>query len=184
MTSEIKRARRIELIALRDSLPESVRKTASEQIVARIRDLKVYQNAHIIGIYVPIGSEADPRTLLKDTTKQFCYPKITDPKTVRMEFRFDTGTMTEGPFHTKEPLGAAVNPADIDLLIVPGLGFSLTGVRIGYGKGYYDRYLKDFPNSMIGMAFSKQIVPTLPQEAFDVLFSTVITDKEVLCIQH
>jgi len=184
MIAESKRALRLELIALRDSLSESVRKKESEQIVLRIQNLKVYQEARVVGIYYPIGSEADPRALLQDTAKQFCYPKITDPKSVQMEFRLDTGVMTEGPFHTKEPTGAVVNPGGIDLLIVPGVGFSLAGVRLGYGKGYYDRYLKDFLRPYIGIAFSRQIINEIPHNEFDVLFSTVITDREVLCIQH
>jgi len=184
MISEIKRALRLELIALRDSLSESVRKMACEQIVSRIQKLKIYQEARVIGIYFPIGSEADPIALTNDTTKKFCYPKITNAQTAQMEFRFDTGMMTNGPFHTKEPTGARVNPKDIDLLIVPAVGFSLAGVRLGYGKGYYDRYLKDFPHGVIGMAFSQQIIKEIPHDEYDVLFSTIITNRGVLCIQH
>lgn len=184
MSSLQKQQLRRAFIAKRDEINPDLRIAMSIVIADRIKKLPAYQKAKTVGLYFPIGSEVNLMSLTKDAGKRFCYPKITDMKTAQMEFRSDSGVTTHGPFKTREPLGDLVSPDQIDLILVPGVAFSRTGVRLGYGKGFFDRYLKTFPHEFIGVAFSVQIADRLPVDPFDVLFHLVVTDREELCIQH
>jgi 5-formyltetrahydrofolate cyclo-ligase len=169
-------------LSKRDAIYPEYRQAMNRVIVNRIRQLPVYQTAKVVGLYYPIGSEVNLMSLSKDVGQRFCYPKILDLKTAHMEFRFDTGIMTHGPFKTREPMGEAVAPEQIDLILVPGVAFSQTGVRLGYGKGFFDRYLTLYPHEFIGVAYSMQLADQLPCEKFDILFHSVVTERENLCI--
>jgi 5-formyltetrahydrofolate cyclo-ligase len=68
----------------------------------------------------------------------------------------------------------------IDLLVVPGLVFDRSGYRIGYGGGYYDRYLAHFKGAAVSLAFNDQIGENLPHEEFDIPVEQVITETGLL----
>ena len=90
-----------------------------------------------------------------------------------------TGLTSTGP-GIREPIAGNPMPADlIDLVIVPGLGFTETGYRIGRGMGFYDRFLaqSEFLGLSCGLAFSEQIMPDLPVLDHDVPLSMLATDK-------
>ena len=77
-----------------------------------------------------------------------------------------------------------VSPEDIDLVIVPGIAFDRSGERIGYGMGFYDRFLKKIrkDTSSIGLAYEFQIVDDIPSEETDVKVNKIITEKRVIKI--
>lgn len=79
------------------------------------------------------------------------------------------------PQETKE-----VSKAEIDLVLVPGLIFDAKGYRVGFGGGYYDRFLKDFPNQTVSLVYSKQLTMELPIEPFDVPVQKVLTEKDIV----
>ncbi|AYW48337.1 5-formyltetrahydrofolate cyclo-ligase [Tetragenococcus osmophilus] len=80
-------------------------------------------------------------------------------------------------FGIEEPLsGGIVNKENIDLMLVPGLIFSKSGYRIGFGKGYYDRFLEDFSGKTCGLAFAEQLNNDWQPENFDQPVSRVYTD--------
>ncbi len=90
-----------------------------------------------------------------------------------------------GSFAIQEPVisGAQEIPQQkIQGFLIPGLGFDRKGNRLGWGKGFYDRTLADFRGLKIGVAFSSQVVTSLPSEAHDVKMDLVITEKEVIKI--
>ena len=76
------------------------------------------------------------------------------------------------------------NPDKLDLVIVPGIAFDKKGHRIGYGYGYYDRFLKTIKKKAvkIGLAFDFQLIESIPEEEHDVPMNIVVTDKEILRI--
>ena len=82
----------------------------------------------------------------------------------------------------KEPYTREFNPDKLDLVIVPGIVFDKKGHRIGYGYGYYDRFLKLLGKNVkkIGFAFEFQLVDKIPEEQHDVPMDVVITEKRVL----
>jgi 5-formyltetrahydrofolate cyclo-ligase len=74
---------------------------------------------------------------------------------------------------------------EIDCIIVPGIVFDINGYRIGYGGGYYDRYLKDFEGSLISLAFDTQIVDSIPFESHDLPVDIIITEtKRIDCAKN
>ena len=90
--------------------------------------------------------------------------------------------LTPGSFGIREPEPApnrlcAPGPGSRIAVLCPGLAFTREGKRLGYGGGYYDRYLSDYKGKIIGLAFSFQKVPLLPVEPFDLPISTIIDEK-------
>jgi 5-formyltetrahydrofolate cyclo-ligase len=81
---------------------------------------------------------------------------------------------TTGQFGIREPGGAAVDPMSIDLVIVPGVAFTLACDRLGHGKAYYDRFLPTTRAFTVGACFSEQIVDELPLDAHDVRLDRVV----------
>ncbi|MDC3413388.1 5-formyltetrahydrofolate cyclo-ligase [Aquibacillus sp. 3ASR75-11] len=73
-----------------------------------------------------------------------------------------------------------INCQDIDLLIVPGLLFDSHGFRIGYGGGYYDRYLKNYPNETVSLASTNQLIEKVPTDQYDIPVDHLITNMGLL----
>ena len=69
---------------------------------------------------------------------------------------------------------------EVDLIIVPGVGFDSCGNRIGHGKGYYDKLLKNSKASTIGLAFEFQVIEKIPSEKHDVSIDMIVTEKRIL----
>jgi len=77
----------------------------------------------------------------------------------------------------------AVGPNELTGILIPGVAFDLRGYRLGRGKGYYDRYLKNCICRLIGIGYSAQLSQDdLPFETHDVKVNVIVTDKEVLKI--
>jgi 5-formyltetrahydrofolate cyclo-ligase len=74
----------------------------------------------------------------------------------------------------REPRGAAVDPATIDLVVVPGVAFTEAGARLGHGKAYYDRFLAGLAAAKVGVCFDEQLVDELPMEPHDVWLDHVV----------
>lgn len=88
-------------------------------------------------------------------------------------------------FNVPEPTEEDFFPVKkIDLVIVPGLAFTKEGDRIGYGKGYFDRFLEKTSAYKIGLCFDEFITKELPIERHDIKMNTVITDKRVIVINN
>jgi 5-formyltetrahydrofolate cyclo-ligase len=76
----------------------------------------------------------------------------------------------------------AVAPESLDLALIPGVAFDVRGGRLGFGLGFYDRFLKRLPRDLptIGLAFDFQVIPQLPIEAHDVLLTAIVTEQRVI----
>jgi 5-formyltetrahydrofolate cyclo-ligase len=183
MSLDNKASLRQAMLKTRDSLAESERIRRSQIIVQKIQQHPWYQNARIVGLYAPIGSEVNLLALCLDKTKTFGFPKITDFANIQMEICLDTGEFTKGRFGLSEPVGPIIPKKEIDLLLVPGVAFSSTGVRIGYGKGFYDVYLEGYHQKTIGVGYGIQLVKSLPANVWDRQMDQIVTDQEELCIQ-
>ncbi len=97
--------------------------------------------------------------------------------------RCEPGALVRGPLGADEPPSGApeADPADIECVVMPGVAFSLDGLRLGRGGGYYDATLKTMPRAArVGLAYDVQIVETLPREPHDAPLDAVVTDARVL----
>ncbi|TLG77075.1 5-formyltetrahydrofolate cyclo-ligase [Culicoidibacter larvae] len=161
--------------AIRDAIPIDKRKQWSQQICQQIYCDPIFNNGQIIAIFWPIGSEVDVLPLLYQSGKRFVFPRVQGKQMVFAEM---TDEHKVGFFGQREPhlLQAAVTP---DVVVVPLLAFTESGYRLGYGGGYYDRYLADVKLPTIGVAFDVQKVEELPIESFDVAIDRIITEKQI-----
>lgn len=156
---------RREKLNIRNRLTIDEIKEKSSLIVKR---LKPHLKGRV-GIFYPIKNEVD---LLELLTNGIAFPKVIDD----MNFFEYEGSFTLGKYDIPEPTGRQV---EVDTIVVPGSVFDLKGYRIGYGGGYYDRYMKPH-HKKIGVCFDFQVVDVLPTEAHDVGLDMLITESRII----
>lgn len=185
--SKEKKVKREEILAMLSEIDESERIIISSHLQHELFSSTLWQEAQTVGLYLSNGLEWDTRNIVEQGFKEgktVAIPK-TIPDTKEMLF-YQISTMDQtmlGNFDLLEPIieqTRFVKKDEIDLLLVPGLVFSRDGYRIGFGGGYYDRYLADFIHSTISIAFSEQIVDFLPIESFDIPVNYIITEEGLI----
>ena len=145
-----------------------------------------WNKAKTIAVTLSRGREIDTTKIIEKAwheKKHVVVPKC-DPTSNTMIFReIDTFQQLETVFFgIKEPIESKTKPVyaeDIDLMIVPGICFDLEGYRIGYGGGYYDRYLEKYIGNTISLAFSFQLFNHIPREPYDIPIKEIITEMGV-----
>jgi|HigsolmetaAR202D_1030399.scaffolds.fasta_scaffold00218_6 5,10-methenyltetrahydrofolate synthetase len=183
--SQLKKSLRANLVKLRNQLDR--RSERSERICARLIELDLFQQARAIHVYLAIRSEVDTLLLINHALqlgKRVAVPVVV-PQQPTLEHRWLEAAALEqlssGEFGTRHPPQAVpCDPNEIDLIIVPLLGFDRRCQRLGYGKGYYDRFLAHSSATAIGLGFAIQEVPELPNEAHDIPLRAIVTEQEVL----
>lgn len=146
-----------------------------------------FDAARIVMLYLSTAHEADTASLALrcwQSGKVVVVPKVSwdQRRMLPVEISsLQTGLTTTGP-GVREPIAGQPIPTDlIDLVIVPGLGFTPAGHRIGRGMGFYDRFLaqSEFIGLSCGLAFDEQIVPELPILDHDIPLSMLVTDRGI-----
>lgn len=151
----------------------------SNLIISKLKNYHDFINAKTIGIYVSFKNEVNTAALIEEMIE---IKKICVPKTKNHEMNFylinSLKELKKGNYGILEPNNDnLVNKKDIDLLIVPIVSYDKNHNRLGYGGGYYDRYLKDYCGNVIGLAFNFQQVEKLPVKKFDIPIKTIIDEK-------
>ncbi len=103
---------------------------------------------------------------------------------LRLSYLSDPAVLVPSTFPVPEPIGHEVpaDPSEIQVVIVPMLAFDAVGNRLGYGAGYYDRFLARHPGLLtIGLAFSCQEIASLPAEENDIRMDWIVTEQGVIC---
>jgi 5-formyltetrahydrofolate cyclo-ligase len=106
-----------------------------------------------------------------------------ETRSLRLSALPDPGVLVQSTFNVPEPIGheIPVRPEDIQAVVVPMLGFDSKGNRLGYGAGYYDRFLRRYPHpEKIGIAFSCQQVECIPADENDIMMDCIITEKVII----
>ncbi len=155
----------------------------SKSLIIVSKVLELVKDKNCIGIYYPIKDEVDTKPLIESLLSQ--NKKVALPVTSEdgMEFYAieSLNDLKNGEIYDylKEPdplKTQKVSPNDIDVMICPGLAFDKSGHRMGYGGGYYDRYLKDLPCYKVGLCFSELLLEDIPFCEHDVMMDLVVTD--------
>ncbi len=182
-----KRKIREEILSRRDKEPEDLRRKKSQEIKKRLFSLKEFKKAHTILFYYSKGSEVETKGAMEEALlqgKRVLLPKVRGREICLGEIKDLEKDVEKGSFGIPEPKETSKKaiPKGIDLIILPGIAFDLEGGRIGYGLGYYDRFLKRLPRTtpLIGLAYDFQIVNSLPGERHDRRVEKVITERRVL----
>ena len=171
--------------ALRQKIRERKRSMTEEEIQGRsekLRDLFVssqaYQNANTIYGYLSYNQEVRTWSILQQALqdgKKVAVPKIygRDMKFIYLE---DLTLVEKGYCGIPEPVADAPIAEESDaLVLMPGLAFTKAGDRMGYGGGFYDRFLADEPNHpTLALCYEFQIVEKLPSEEYDIPVDTVL----------
>ena len=156
----MKKILRNKTIAAMKELPQSVKAEADSQLTQRFIQLPAFQEAKTLATYLSMGHEFSTASLIQAALqlgKRVCVPR-TYPQG-RMEFvEYDPNILEKTRFGLLEPneKGKLVDQSEIDLIHVPGLVFQSKGYRIGYGGGYYDRYLADYTGKTVSTIYSIQ----------------------------
>lgn len=176
-----KRELREKFSAVRGGIPTEERAAKSREICRKFLSLAEYSSARTVMIYMSFRSEVETadiaRRILADG-KRLIVPKC-DAETKQIlpcEIK-SLGELRAGAYGISEPAEARLcGKAEIDIAAVPALAFDGDNFRLGYGGGYYDRFLKDFTGLSAGLCFSECMTDKLPRGEFDVRTDMVLTD--------
>jgi 5-formyltetrahydrofolate cyclo-ligase len=151
-----------------------------------------YRSAGVVMIFLSTPLEVDTTALAQAAwgdMKQVLAPRVSweQRRMLPIEIRSLATDVHAGVLGIREPVdGMPVPVSEIDLVVVPGLGFDLHGNRLGRGRGFYDRFLshRDFRAVACGLAFEEQVLPDVPTEENDIRMQMVVTDQRVLRFPH
>ena len=174
-----RRARRI-----RDAIPAAERMRLSAGVSARALRLLAGTGAETVMVYVSFRSEVETAGLIDELrrTHRVAAPRVADAGRMDAMLLSDQPLMRSRLGIMEPPATAAVvEPAAIDAVLVPGLAFDAHGYRLGYGGGYYDRFLARCARALrIGLAFEAQMVESVRPHARDQPLDHVVTERRTI----
>ncbi len=175
-----KAALRKHLLEKRDATSAELRDIASERIHENLKKNSSFIDAQNIACYFPIGSEVNTYDIMLNVLKQdknLLLPKIIDDD-IQFYIVSNLEKLEKGSFEIMEPRDSCEKAKKIDCVLIPTVGVSKLGVRLGYGKGYYDRFLSSTEAVKISLTYSKQIVKSIPNDPHDIKMDWIITEDE------
>lgn len=160
------------------------REAVTEKLANQLFESTLWKEANTIGVTVSAGFELDTAPIIEQGWKDgkaIAVPKCI-PNLRQLDFYgLENFEQLEDSFYSlREPnpeLTEIIDKQEIDLLIVPGLIYDKRGFRVGFGGGYYDRFLVDYPNKTISIFYSKQLTDEAPNETFDIPVQHLLTEK-------
>ena len=168
---------------LRKELGDELRTRASRIMCGCLENWSIFQTSICILTYMPIKGEADLTSLLDHhPEKRWVLPRIIPEENHRMLFHlYDADHLVTHPFGMAEPTvdQPAIPIEEIKLVLVPGLAYDLNGWRLGYGGGYFDRFLREFSGVSAGITFHTLLLEQLPHDSFDVPVQWVATEQGI-----
>jgi 5-formyltetrahydrofolate cyclo-ligase len=171
---------------LRLSIPPPVRAELGERVAEHVLALPEVADARAVMVFYSFGAELPTATLIERLHR--------DGRRVLLPYLETVGTMEAAEiapddvlaptaYGPKEPTRRApVDPTEVEVVIAPGLAFDLSGRRLGYGGGHYDRYMGRLRRGVprIGIGFSAQVVREVPAGEGDQLLDAVVTEDGVV----
>ena len=169
---------------LRQAMPQEIKMQKDEAIAAQVRRLWQYQRNAVLLIYVSTAIEVDTFRIIRQAIadgKRVAVPRCV-PDSRNMEFYYidSTDELSPGMFGVLEP---DENPdrlykeSEGGLCIVPAFSYDWNGYRLGYGKGYYDRFLSRFEGNMVGICYSECVQRSLPHGRYDRPVELLVTES-------
>ena len=182
----VKTAMREHYKHLRRTMPPEKKREMDREIARRVASLWQYRHNEILLTYVSTAIEVDTTAIIEQALadgKRVAVPRCV-PGTRDMQFFFITGMsdLEPGMFGVLEPVPERceeMTDFSKGLCLVPALCYDFKGYRLGYGKGYYDRFLARFGGDMIGIEYSSCVKPQLPHGRYDRPVSLLVTDQYI-----
>ena len=179
-----KEALRKILLEKRDGISHDLMKISSKKIQKNLKKIEQFRNAEMIACYYPMGSEVFTQDIIQEALsngKQVCLPKVVGDDLVFKKI-VDFKSLEKGRFDIMEPKDDCPVVDDPQVIVVPAVGISRDGVRLGYGYGFYDRYLSQSSALKIAITFAKQVVKSIPSTEYDIKMDAVVTEEEVFTL--
>ena len=160
----------------------------NNSIFTKLVNSEFYKKASVIFTFVSFGGEVDTHEIINRALsdgKIICVPKIKSKLTGIEIFRINSlAELKPGYYGILEPLEKCpkVDSKNIDLVIMPGVAFDRQGGRIGYGAGFYDRFLSEMNRKVdkLALSYCFQVLENVPIDEFDVPIDGIITEKEII----
>jgi 5-formyltetrahydrofolate cyclo-ligase len=179
------------LLAQRAALSKAEICQKSAAIAAHVCGMSRFQTSQTLMVYMALPYEVQTAAIVataRQQQKRIVMPMIRDRKLVVVDCPAEAAQLRPGPYGILEPYETytVVRPEEIDCVLVPGVGFDAHGGRLGFGQGYYDRFLCQLPSttSYGGLAFSIQMVPCVPRLWHDVCVHFLATEQGVQPCRH
>lgn len=187
MIKEEKIELRNKILSLRNALYLKYKMKLDEKIYNNLFNDELFIKAKNIFIYIGFGTEVDTKPIIKkalNENKKIYIPKIyKDDKSMKAIRLNSFDDLKENSMGILEPIedNDFINKKDIDLIIVPGVVFDEKGNRIGYGGGYYDRYLSEIQskNNKLVLAYEFQVLDCIIEEDHDIKMDYILTNEKI-----
>lgn len=171
--------------SLRKSMTDKEQKDL--EILNRLKESALYSSSDTFYVYVSSNIEIDTRKLIKlllNNGKTVAVP-LCEPENCTMEFYMikSLSELSSGSYGIYEPDSNKSQKADFDentVCIVPGLSFDKNGFRLGFGKGYYDRFLSVFTGKSVGLCYDECMSEELICDKYDKKVSAVVTESKII----
>ena len=172
------------ILKKRNSLSKSEIIGKSSKIKSNLFSSEIFKKSRTIMFFVSFNSEVHTHEMIKDSIgkKTVAIPKVIEHRIEpSMIIDFDS-LIPSGRFGILEPIELAkITYKSIDMVLVPGVIFDKNGYRLGYGLGYYDRFLNKLPKAVkVGLCFDFQVMDKVPREEHDIPVDYIVTDKEII----
>ena len=188
--AEEKEYLRKKFAGIRNLLSNRARKQKSLLIEKKLFGLDEFKKAGTVMFFVSFRSEVNTVEMIKkaiELKKRVVVPYVRRKSLAAVEIADVKKDLRPGRYSILEPVNRnnTVNPPKIDLIFVPGLVFDRSGYRIGYGGGYYDRWLRlAGPDKCMGLAFDFQVINRVPHTKTDVNVPGILTEKRRITVSH
>jgi len=178
------------ILKLRNAMPREEIAAASLEIVKKLTEMEEIRRASTLMVFLSFGSEVHTDDLISwgwDAGKRIVVPLCCPETRELMPCRIDgLDELETGHYGIREPKASHLQPVlqrEIDAVLVPAVAFDRRGCRVGYGGGYYDRFLPGCPQAAkIGAAFARQIIAAIPADPYDVTVDRIVTEKGVISL--
>ncbi len=192
MGAEDKKRLRKQILAVRDAMPQEMYRESCRQILETLLEMQSYRESDTILTYVNYRSEVRTTDLVNRALadgKRVFVPKVSGE---RMDFYRITGmeALQEGYQGIREPVSGQVFGPETDtghaLMLMPGAVFDESCHRIGYGKGFYDRYLRELSEmgvtvKTLALCFECQVLAAIPWEIHDIRPQMILSETKLRC---
>lgn len=180
-----KEALRKKMIKERNGLSKKEKKIKDESIYNQVIKDKDYIAANTVFLFMSFGSEINTKKIILDAldhNKKVFLPKVVGKKLELFEIE-DFENLERSKYGILEPNAfcQGIGNCGIDFILMPGLAFDSFGGRVGYGGGFYDRYISSLPNykeiPKVAIAYDFQIIEKVPMSKYDIPVDRIIIDE-------
>lgn len=192
MISDEKKTLRKELLQKREALSDEFIKNTSDHIFDKIKKLECYKKAQTVMVYVSYNKELNTHEFIKEMIAEgktvvtpTCIANNEMKLCVTKTFPEGFSRSKLGIMEIKDENAETVSPKELDLIITPGLAYTLEGKRLGYGGGYYDRLFERISDECIKVcpSYDDFLVDNIPTDFHDVPVDIIVTESKTIFVK-